>query len=132
MCIRDRWESFLGDHSKAYHFDAASETLYGIYTKVRYLDRQNIKIKNILWICDANVFPKTDNEYDVIHIKHPDISGESKFSYQTNFVKCYFTNFFFLKHINFLLTGKVKNYMRDIFAIEPGYIWTESYNNDYY
>ena len=128
----DVWESLLGDHANAYHLDAASETLYGVYSKVKYLDRQNIKIKNILWICDATVFPKIANEYDVIHIKHPDISGESKFSYQTNFVKCYFTNFFFLKHIDFLFTGKIKNYMHDMFPIVPGFFRTESYRNDYY
>jgi len=128
----DIWESFLGGHAKAYHFDAASETLYGVYNKVKYLDRQNIKVKNILWICDATLFSKTENEFDVIHIKHPDISGESKYAYQAAFVKCYFINFFFFKHIDFMLTGKIKNYMRDIFAIEPGYVRTESYKNDYY
>jgi hypothetical protein len=126
------WEPFLPHGAKAFHLDAASETLFGVCHKVSFLDRENIKAKNILWICDATFFPKTENEYDITHIKYPDISGESKFSYQTNFIKGYFTNFFFLKQMDFMLTGKVKNYMQDIFAIKPGYVRTEPYHNDFF
>jgi hypothetical protein len=126
------WESFLNDHTKPYHFDAASETLYGVYNKVKYLDRNKVNIKNVLLICDVTVFSKTENEYDITHIKHPDISGESRFAYQNNFIKGYFSNFFFFKQIDYILSGRVKHYMGDIFVIEPGYIRTEAYENDYY
>ena len=128
----DTWERFLNDQSKPFHFDAASETLFGVLGKIRFLDKQNIRIKNILLICDVSLLSKTANEYDVTHIKYPDISDESKFDYQVNYIKGYFTNFFFLKQIDYLLFKKEKNYMKDVFAIEPGYIRTESHKNDYY
>ena len=128
----DIWESFLGDHSKPYHFDAASESLFGFYTKVKYLNKNMYPIKDALLVCDVSVFAKTGNDYDVTHIKHPEISGESKFAFQSNFIKGYFSNFFFFKQIDFLLFGKIRNYMKDIFAINPGYISIEPYKNDHF
>ena len=128
----DVWEHILNDSSRAFHMDAASETLFGVYGKVKYLDRQNIKIKNVMLICDANLLSKVDNIYDITHIKHPDISRESRFSFQTNFIKGYFTDFFFFKHIDFLSSHRIKEYMGTIFAINPGYIRTSAYKNDYY
>ncbi len=128
----DTWESILNDNSKPYHFDAATESLFGFYKKVKYLDDKNIKIKNALLVCDVTLLSKTVNDHDVTHIKHPDVSGESIFAFQSNFIKGYFTNFFFLKQIDFLLFKKEKKYMKDIFAISPGYIRTEPYKNDYY
>lgn len=126
------WKIFLDSTSKPYHFDAASESLFGVYHKVKFLEEHHIAIKNSLLVCDATLLAKTVNDADVTHIKHPDISGESPFNYQTNFIKGYFTNFFFLKQIDYMLFGKVRNYMTDIFAINPGYIRTEPYYNDYF
>jgi hypothetical protein len=128
----DTWESFLTVHSKPFHFDAAAESLYGVYKKVEYLDKQNIRIRNVLLICDYNLLYETENNYRTILVKYPDISGESKFAYQTNFLKAYFTDFFCIKQIDYLLFGKVRNYMTDIFAFNPGYVRTEPYNNDYF
>jgi len=128
----DTWESYLNDQTKPFHFDAASETLFGFYKKVKYLDGKNIRIRDALLVSDVSLFSKTENDHDVIHIKHPDISGESRFAFQANFIKGYFTNFFFLKQIDFLLFGKTRKYMSDIFAIEPGYVRVSPYENDYF
>jgi hypothetical protein len=128
----DVWESFLQDNTKPFHFDAASESLFGVYHKVKYLDSKNIKIKDALLVCDISLLTKTVNDRDVTHVKQPDISGESYYAYQTTFIKGYFTNFFFLKQIDYLLFKKERNYMKDIFAIEKGYIHNVPYTNDYY
>jgi hypothetical protein len=128
----DVWESLLNDNTKPYHFDAATESLFGVHHKVKYLDEKNIKIKDALIVCDVSLLPNVVNDHDVTHIKHPDISGESKYAYQANFIKGYFTNFFFIKQIDYLLFSKEKKYMSDIFAIDRGYIRTEPYQNDYY
>ena len=101
----DVWESFLNDQTKPYHFDAASESLFGVYKKVKYLDSKNVPIKDALLVCDISLLAKTINDHDVTHIKHPDVSGESQFAYQSNFIRGYFTNFFFLKQIDFIEEG---------------------------
>jgi len=128
----DVWESFLNDHTRPFHFDAASESLFGLYTKVKYLDAKNIPVHDALLVCDVTLLSKIVNDHDVTHIKHPDVSDESKFAFQANFIKGYFTDFFFFKQIDFLLWGKTRSYMKDIFAINPGYIKTVPYENDYY
>jgi hypothetical protein len=128
----DVWESFINDSTKPYHFDAASETLYGVYHKVKYLDSKDVKIKDALLVCDISLLSKTTNDHDVTHMKHPDVTGESRYAYQVNFIKGYFSNLFFLKQIDYLLFKKERKYMKDIFAIEKGYIRSEPYKNDYY
>ncbi len=126
------WESFLNDHSKPFHFDASSESLLGVYGKIKYLDRHNIRIKNLLLVCDGNLLSKVQNEYDPSHIKDPNISLESEFTFQANYVKAYLTNFFFFKHIDYLIFGKIRNYMEDVFSKKSGNITVESYTNDVY
>ena len=128
----DTWESILGDHTKPFHFDAASESLFGVYHKVKYLNEKNIKIKDVLLVCDESLLSKVDNAHDVTHIKHPDVSGESRYAFQANFIRGYFTNLFFIKHLDYLLFKKERKYMSDVFAIEPGYIFSNTYQNDYY
>jgi len=125
------WADVLHDGAKPYHFDAATESLFGVYRKVKFLDHNDIKIRNALLVCDVSLLSKTVNDHDVTHMKHPDISGESEYAYQTNFIKGYFTSFFFLKQMDYLLFKKVRSYMKDIFAIEHGYIRTEPFLNDY-
>jgi hypothetical protein len=125
------WESFLKDSSKPFHFDTYGESLLGVCGKVKYLDRRNVKIKNALLICDDELLSKTEKEYDLVHIKRPEISGESNFIYHSSYLKIYFTNFFFFKQLDFIFSRKLKNYMRDIFFFEPGDIKAESYSNDY-
>lgn len=125
------WETYLKDSSRPYQFDASQESLMGVYGKVKYLDRHNIKIKNVLLVCDSNLLSKTENVYDPPHIKHPAISGESMITFQATFIKAYFTDFFFVRHIDYLISGHLKKYMLDIFS-DKGYAITEYHENNFY
>ena len=127
----DIWETYLKDSSKPYQFDASQESLMGVWGKVKFLDRNNIKIKNVLLVCDSNLLSKTENVFDPPHIKHPAISGESMITFQATFIKAYFTDFFFVKHIDYLISGHLKKYMLDIFS-EKGYVTTEWHGNNIY
>jgi hypothetical protein len=48
------WRKYLGDNSIPFMFDASNESIYGIYTKLKYLDSINVKLKNVLIILDRD------------------------------------------------------------------------------
>lgn len=57
------WKEMIGDESKCYHFDAAAESLLGIWQKLRFIERTGCKIRHLLWIADAGLLAKTDCEH---------------------------------------------------------------------
>ncbi len=51
------WSKYLTKKDKIFVFDASSESIYGIYTKLKYLDSKKIKITNaIIVICRDRTF----------------------------------------------------------------------------
>ncbi len=126
------WEKYLGENAKAFHWDAATESLYGIERKINYLSEKHIPIKNVLIVLDESILKKTGNDRDILRIKHPEVSKDGKFNFYSTFISGYLSNLFFWKQIDFLLSKKIKNYMKDIFSIMPGDAFNESYGNNYY
>jgi len=47
------WARHLDAGVRPYHFDASLESLFGVWSKVRYLDRQGVRLKNVLIVADA-------------------------------------------------------------------------------
>ncbi len=52
------WQRYIG-RSKAIHYDASNESLYGIMRKLIYLDQHGYKIENVLLIIDISVLSQT-------------------------------------------------------------------------
>lgn len=102
------WAAYLEkDKNKVYHFDASSETLYGIYGKVKLLDELNLPIKNVLLPIDIGMLSLTTNNLGRLSIKHPRISGQSNYEFQKIFFSGYFEDFFFIEHLYYRITGDV-------------------------
>ncbi|MFN8309955.1 MAG: hypothetical protein U0T73_08325 [Chitinophagales bacterium] len=129
----DAWKEKSPSVTQPFHYDAASETLRGVYQKVKFIDEHHLPLHNLLLVCDQSLLSKTRNDEDAVHIKHPGISSQNLFSFHTVFIKTFFSSFFCFKWIHYHLNGHViNNYMKDVFAIVPGYITTEAYTNNYY
>ncbi|MFN8278600.1 MAG: hypothetical protein U0T84_14060 [Chitinophagales bacterium] len=129
----DAWQKICPDVERPFHYDAASETLLGVYQKVNYLHQHRIPIRHVLLVADYTLLSKDKNQDDAVHIKHPAISGSSLYTFHGTFLKTFFSSFFCFKWIHYQLNGhRILSYMRDVFAIEPGYITTEAYTNNYY
>lgn len=62
------WKKFLKKESVPYHFDASSETLYGIEKKIEYISN-NGKLTDVLIVADANLLkqdkPKKGHLYAI-------------------------------------------------------------------
>ena len=106
------WMQHLPNGARPYVFAASNESVYGIYTKLKFLDSLNRKIDNALIIyCRDVTFNKTANESGHLFIKHPATTMESKFDFHLTFFKSYLSPLFFTNFHLYTITKKFKPYM---------------------
>jgi hypothetical protein len=107
------WSHYTGD-TNAFHFDASNESIYGIYTKLKYIDKIGGEIKNVLIISDSLIYAETSEDADMIYCKDYRISGKSFLGFQMTFFKSYCYDFFFIKYIDFMFFKTYKPYMKGV------------------
>lgn len=108
----DNWKKYLKNNDSPYVFDAAGEALYGIHDKLKYLDKQNASIDNVIIILcrDWSFIPRNSHQGHIF-IKHPEISGTSYKDYHLTFAKSFFNSKFSLAYFNYLITKKYQPWM---------------------
>ncbi len=106
------WRRYLPADAKPFMFDAAGESIYGIYRKVKFLDSLNIKMKNVfILLCRDFSFSNEANHKGHLFIKDPRISGESNLDFQLEFYKVYLNPFFLFCFYSYKISGQFKPYM---------------------
>jgi hypothetical protein len=106
------WKKYLKSNDNPFVFDASAESIYGIYTKMIYLDNLDVDIKNaIILICRDVSFNHTTNHSGHLFIKHPATSRENWVSFQFEFLKAYLSPKFITRYYNYLLKGKFETSM---------------------
>jgi hypothetical protein len=99
------WTKYI--HSTGcYHFDAFSESLYGVAKKLEFLEQHNMPVKNALIVMDYGLLKTVANTPDNYR-KHPGLSGEGRL-----FFNLYYFRLFF--DINFL-----RAYLRKLAGCKP-------------
>lgn len=102
------WARYLPSGSSPYMFDANIESVYGIYTKLRFLDSLQVHIDNALIIlCTDASFMFDANNDGHLFIKDPKTSGESELAFQLTFYKAYLNSNFLVSYYRYLITKKV-------------------------
>jgi len=103
------WRRFID--GQVFHFDASSESIYGINKKLLFLQGlKSVPVKNALIILDVSVIVKTDNSSGHLYLKHPKISEESNIKFEMQM----FTDFIPLSmfaYTDFYLFKKSRPYM---------------------
>ena len=93
-------------------FDASMESIYGIYTKIKFLDSLNVPMKNVLIIiCRDETFNHSENHEGHLYIKHPSVSGESAMTFQSQFFKAYLSPKFLFNFYYYVFSGKYESFM---------------------
>lgn len=106
------WVKYLSKNDKPFMFDASGESIYGIYTKLKFLDSKKIELKNVLIIfCRDASFNNSENHKGHLFIKHPATSGESNLKFQFEFFKAYSNQNFLLNFFAYKILGKYKSFM---------------------
>lgn len=104
------WEKYIDGNS--FHFNSSAESLFGIERKLNFLDKKNVKIKNVLIVLDYGTLCKTNNSRGHLFVKHPLISGESYFSFYKEMFKGFFPKPI-IAYVDLFLTKKRKTYMSE-------------------
>lgn len=102
--------------TECYHFDAANESLYGVAKKFEFLKKQNVKLKNVLFIVDSYLLAQANDTERHLGVQPPALTGESRFSFQVKFLKTYLNIKFLVPYFDFKIRGKYRPYMDDVFS----------------
>jgi len=106
------WQKYLSKNDKPFMFDASVESIYGIYTKLKYLDSTNAKINNALIIlCRDASFQNSENHKGHLFIKHPSTSRENNLTFQGEFFKAYLHPKFLFAFYSYKILGAYKPFM---------------------
>lgn len=106
------WSKYLSDTDRPFMFDASNESIYGIYTKLKYLDSRNIEIKNALIILCRDVsFSDEKNHKGHLFIKHPTTSGKGNLGFQVEFFKAYINPKFLFDFYSYQILGTYRPFM---------------------
>lgn len=123
------WQKYISADNSPYHFDASAETLFGILRKIELIDKNGDSLKSALILLDEGIMYMTTEEGDGhIFNKHPAISDRSALTFHLAFFKVYFQKIFFIKYIDYLITGKYKSYMKGF--LEPRKVLYTQKTND--
>ena len=95
------WTKYINS-KKCYHFDALSESIYGVMKKIEYLNKKKVKIKNALIITDAGSLSVVSNDTRFLYKKHPALSDENYFSFHAEFLKAFLTPEFLRAYLSLL------------------------------
>ena len=97
------WQKYLSKTASAFHFDASSEGIYGITTKIKYIDKQGDSIKNALLILDSDILQKNRDNSGHLFVSVPEVVGSSSFSFYFTYIKSSLNLRFLLAYLDYSL-----------------------------
>lgn len=107
------WKPYIGNGSPI-RLNASSESLYGIYKKVKRLDECGAPIKKALFLLDHSTLRKVIKNNKHSRILHPDVSGIGKLEFQKVFITAFFNPKFLIPYFDYCVFHKYRKYMRGI------------------
>lgn len=111
LAFRTReWMQRVGSGTP-FRYSATRESLFGVWGKVRLIDRRGDRIRHALLLAEPTLLEKTSNSTGHLHIKHPKVSGGSWGEFYLSFFSAYLSDFFFVKYLDYALFGEYRGYM---------------------
>ena len=106
------WGKYIND-SIPFHFDASCETVSGIATKLKFIEKNGNKIDNALFVFDRSIFAYEQDTLGSVFVQDYRVSGLPLWKYHLIFVNTYFSKGFFVAFYDYLVLGNFKDYMRN-------------------
>lgn len=123
------WKNYINTTNKIFSLDASGENIVGIWSKIRYLKKNDHKIHFALVTLESNTFTRFINNVP-IYMKHYKVYPSSWFQFQYGS----FLNFLDLRFLVALIHYKTSNqfypYMAEFLDTEPYYY--DTITNEYY
>ena len=115
----EKWNEFLDDNDKTFHFDAHGEGIYGIAKKVEYINKLGDSIKNAIIIVDRTILSTTKNRVKShLYISPPKLTNESSFKYYYKFIEGQLNYKFLLSYFDYSIFKTYRDYMDGIILNE--------------
>ena len=124
--VRD-WIRYTGD-TAAFHFDASSETLYGVWKKLAFVEAHGSGIGHVLLVFDPSLLVETHNINAHLARKDPRLTGEFPLAFQWTFIRAYLSNHFYEKYLKHKITGRYTPDMGGL--LEGRRVYYDPYTND--
>ncbi len=107
-----------------FDFGCPGESVLNIKKKLQLIIDKQKEVKNVVILVDDGILENTDNAHRFyqgpVYNHTPISSNVSYITFYSNYIKYYFSDYFFIKHIYYKLTGDYKEaWMKDAFA-KPG------------
>jgi hypothetical protein len=100
------WQQYI-QSTNCFHFDASTESLFGVHKKIHYLDSIGAGISNALIVLDHNLLSVTNNHQSHLLRKHPALSGESPLIFHAVFLKAFLDVNFLTAYLSYLTSGRI-------------------------
>jgi len=110
------WEKHLPNDATALHFDGSGEGIWGIATKVNYIDELGDSLKYALVSVDGDLLINTDNNKKFFTISPPEMSKESYTTYYTKYIQAGLDLKFLAGYIDMTIFGKYRPYMKKVIS----------------
>ncbi|MEO6304390.1 MAG: hypothetical protein ABIP51_14590, partial [Bacteroidia bacterium] len=104
-----------------FDFGCPGESVLNIKKKLQLIIDKQKEVKNVVILIDDGILENTDNGHRFyqgpVYNHTPLSSNVSNITFYSNYIKYYFNDYFFLKHVYYKLTGDYKEtWMKDAFA----------------
>ena len=107
------WENLLNG-GKAIRLYGTAQRLAAVHRKVMALDKENNPIANVLLVVDPSLLREYQLSPGYTHLLPPEVSGMSKFKFQSQFVQGFFNPKFMLPYMDYRLCRHYRPYMKGI------------------
>lgn len=108
-------EAIIPD-SRFFNYGTPGESILNILGKLELIESLNLEIDNVLILIDDQVLKNPDNSfYDgqgMEYLHHPSTSTQTYLSYGYHGIKSYLQDFYFIRDLDYKLTGEYKPYMQ--------------------
>jgi hypothetical protein len=103
----NQWKKHLDSTASVYSFDAFGESIFGIYSKIKFLDERKVKLKNCLLIfCEDATFQFSGDHYGHIFLKDPLTAHTSYFNFYLEHYKAFLGREFIVEYLKELMIHK--------------------------
>jgi len=106
------WRQHLPEGSRCYHYDAANESLLGIWQKLRFIAHEGDTLRNVLMVVDAGLLEKVDCDHWHLCETPPELTGYSNLvAFHWYNLKTFLTPTFLVAYIDYSLFHRLRPYM---------------------
>ena len=126
------WKKHLDKSAVGFHFDATGESIYGIYNKLLFLAKTKRTMNNALFIIDYSTLVATESREGHLSIAPPELSTNSKFMFNKEFVMASSNGNFIKEYFKYVLFGEYDSNNQYIFPNLKNTLKSDNITGDIY